>query len=53
MNSESNKPVTNAFRELNKRAGERGKKVVVKVLYDRGNVPPSEYSGDKVAIPPF
>ena len=31
--------ITNALRELSRRAGERGKeKVVVKIIYDRGNV---------------
>jgi phosphatidylserine/phosphatidylglycerophosphate/cardiolipin synthase-like enzyme len=63
INSESSKLITDAFRELSRRVGERGgEKVIVKVLYDRGNVkqvvenhqhvPPSEYSGSKVAIPP-
>ncbi|KIK70742.1 hypothetical protein GYMLUDRAFT_32791 [Collybiopsis luxurians FD-317 M1] len=63
INSESSTLVTNAFRELDRRVGERGgEKVIVKVLYDRGNVkqvfdnhqhvPPAEYSGPKVAIPP-
>ncbi|KAM0092440.1 hypothetical protein ACP6JD_004140 [Aspergillus fumigatus] len=35
--SDASTLVTNAFRELSRRAGERGSKVVVKVLYDRGN----------------
>ena len=32
--------ITNAFRELSRRAGERGQnqKIVVKVIYDRANV---------------
>lgn len=29
--------ITNAFKELSRRAGERGNKVVIKVIYDRGN----------------
>jgi hypothetical protein len=29
--------VTNAIRELSKRAGERGQKVVMKMVYDRGD----------------
>jgi phosphatidylserine/phosphatidylglycerophosphate/cardiolipin synthase-like enzyme len=29
--------ITNALRELSRRAGERGQKVVVKIIYDRGN----------------
>ncbi|EAW14197.1 MmgE/PrpD family protein [Aspergillus clavatus NRRL 1] len=36
--SDASTLVTDAFRELSRRAGERGTKVVVKVLYDRGNV---------------
>ncbi|KAF5388467.1 hypothetical protein D9757_004627 [Collybiopsis confluens] len=63
INSDSSKLVTDAFRELSRRVGERGgEKVIVKVLYDRGNVKqvfenhqhvlPAEYSGPKVAIPP-
>jgi phosphatidylserine/phosphatidylglycerophosphate/cardiolipin synthase-like enzyme len=35
--SDASTLVTNAFRELSRRAGERGSKVIVKVLYDRGN----------------
>lgn len=30
--------ITNALRELSKRAGERGDKVVVKIIYDRGSM---------------
>jgi hypothetical protein len=30
--------ISNALRELSKRAGERGKKAVVKIIYDRGNI---------------
>ena len=29
--------ITNAFKELSRRAGERKAKVVVKIMYDRGN----------------
>lgn len=29
--------VTNAIRELSKRAGERGRKVIMKMVYDRGD----------------
>ncbi|KAI1326230.1 phospholipase D/nuclease [Xylariaceae sp. FL0255] len=53
--------ITNAIRELSKRAGERGERVVMKVLYDRGNpkqlidphhfVPESEYVGGAVKLP--
>ncbi|KAF7157185.1 hypothetical protein CNMCM6106_002267 [Aspergillus hiratsukae] len=35
--SDASTLITNAFRELSRRAGERGSKVVVKVLYDRGS----------------
>jgi hypothetical protein len=36
--SDASKFVTNALRELSKRAGERGVRVVVKIIYDRGNI---------------
>jgi hypothetical protein len=36
--SDASTLITNALRELSKRAGERGTKVVVKMLYDRGSV---------------
>lgn len=37
IHSDASTLVTNAFRELSKRAGERGTKVVVKMIYDRGD----------------
>lgn len=53
--------ITQALRELSKRAGERGEKVVVKIIYDRGSVkqvyqnhqhvPPSEWASEKVKLP--
>ncbi|KAI1640079.1 hypothetical protein F4809DRAFT_638000 [Biscogniauxia mediterranea] len=53
--------ITNAMRELSKRAGERGVRIVFKILYDRGSpkqlfephylVPESEYTGKAVGIP--
>lgn len=53
--------ITNALRELSRRAGERGQKIVVKIMYDRGNikqivkqhqiVPVSEYTSDSVKLP--
>jgi hypothetical protein len=53
--------ITDAIIELNKRAGERGERVAVKILYDRGSlktiidkhliVPPSNYTGDALKIP--
>lgn len=59
--STSAKVITDALRELDRRAGKRGQKVVVKIVYDRGNlgqlsdphqiVPVKEYTGDKVKLP--
>jgi hypothetical protein len=37
QDSDASKLITNAFKELSRRAGERGQKIIVKVLYDRGN----------------
>ncbi|KAF9069266.1 hypothetical protein BDP27DRAFT_1325900 [Rhodocollybia butyracea] len=62
INSDSSHLITDAIHELNRRVASRGgPKVIVKVLYDRGNpkqlitnhqpVPPSTYTGDKVALP--
>jgi phosphatidylserine/phosphatidylglycerophosphate/cardiolipin synthase-like enzyme len=60
-NSDASTLVTNALRELSRRAGERGRKVVVKMMYDRGDpksvvdnhliVPEKVYTGEKTAIP--
>ncbi|KAB8235569.1 IQ calmodulin-binding motif protein [Aspergillus alliaceus] len=62
IHSDASTLVTNAFRELSKRAGERGTKVVVKMIYDRGDprqaydnrldVPEKKYTSDKVQLPP-
>ncbi|KAL4798605.1 hypothetical protein BDV19DRAFT_356564 [Aspergillus venezuelensis] len=59
--SDASTLVTNALRELSRRAGERGGKVVVKVLYDRGdprqvwdnrlNVDERRYVAGKVHLP--
>ena len=38
IHSDASILITNALRELSKRAGERGDKVVVKIIYDRGSV---------------
>ena len=38
MHSEASTIITNSIRELSRRAGERGQKAVVKIIYDRGNV---------------
>jgi hypothetical protein len=35
--SDASTLITNGLKKLSKRAGERGEKVVVKVLYDRGD----------------
>ncbi|KAJ5364906.1 uncharacterized protein N7496_010619 [Penicillium cataractarum] len=59
--SDASTLVTNAIRELSDRAGERGEKVIMKMVYDRGNprqawenrlsVPEEEYSVGKVRLP--
>ena len=63
MASDASKIVTNAFRELSRRAGERGEKAVVKIIYDRGNpkqvfdnyqyVSESEFTGRAINMPPL
>lgn len=60
-NSTASKFITDAMRELSRRAGERGTKIVMKMIYDRGSpkqlvephylVSPKEYTGSKVDIP--
>lgn len=37
IHSDASTLVTNAIRELSKRAGERGQKIVMKMIYDRGD----------------
>ncbi|CAK7222618.1 hypothetical protein SCUCBS95973_004904 [Sporothrix curviconia] len=61
QDSVASRYLTNAMRELNRRAGERGERVVVKVIYDRGSpkqlldphyiVGVDEYTGKNVCIP--
>ncbi|XDG06699.1 hypothetical protein ABKA04_006314 [Annulohypoxylon sp. FPYF3050] len=61
QNGVASKYITNAIRELSRRAGERGVKIVMKIIYDRGSpkqllephytVPESEYTGKAVALP--
>ncbi|KAF7294769.1 hypothetical protein MIND_01014400 [Mycena indigotica] len=61
QNSTASKYITNALRELSRRAGERGKRVIVKLEYDRGSpkqlfephyvVSPKEYTGKNVGLP--
>ncbi|KAL2823875.1 hypothetical protein BDW59DRAFT_180433 [Aspergillus cavernicola] len=61
IHSNASTIITNALRELSRRAGERGEKVVVKVIYDRGdprqiwdnhlNVDEKNYVAGKVHLP--
>lgn len=61
QNSVASKYITNAMRELSRRAGERGERIVFKLEYDRGSpkqfinnhypVPQKEYMGKAVDIP--
>lgn len=61
QNSVAAKYITNAMRELSKRAGGRGSRIVFKLQYDRGSlkqvlenhyiVPPQEYTAKAVALP--
>ncbi|KAJ7090308.1 hypothetical protein B0H15DRAFT_907267 [Mycena belliarum] len=61
QNSVASKFITNAMKELSRRAGERGVPVVMKILYDRGSprqliephyiVSQKEYMGKDVGMP--
>ncbi|KAL5364539.1 hypothetical protein BJX96DRAFT_168364 [Aspergillus floccosus] len=61
IHSDASTLITNALCELSRRAGDRGKRVVVKVIYDRGNprqvydshlrVPEKKYITGKVRLP--
>ena len=61
IHSHASTLISNAFRELSRRAGQRGTKVVVKVVYDRGapqqvwenhlNVHEKDFAGEKVNLP--
>ncbi|CAG8188807.1 unnamed protein product [Penicillium salamii] len=61
IHSDASTLITNAIRELSKRAGESGRKVVMKMIYDRGdprqawdnrlNVKEDQYVGGKVRLP--
>jgi phosphatidylserine/phosphatidylglycerophosphate/cardiolipin synthase-like enzyme len=61
QNSVASKYITNAMRELSRRAGERGERIVFKLEYDRGSpkqllenhysVSEKEYLGKAVALP--
>lgn len=35
--SDASTLITNSLKELSRRAGERGEKAIVKIIYDRGN----------------
>lgn len=59
--SDASRLITDSLLELSKRAGKRGCKVIVKIMYDRGNikqikdnhqiVPIEEYTGQAVKLP--
>ena len=61
QNSVASKYITNAMKELSRRAGERGEKIIFKLEYDRGSpkqlldnhyiVSEKEYLGKAVALP--
>lgn len=63
IHSNASTLVTNAFRELSRRAGQRGTKVVVKMIYDRGDprqlcnnhlpVQEKQFTSEKVKLPPL
>jgi hypothetical protein len=38
MDSDASRLITDGLKERSKRAGERGERAVVKIMYDRGNV---------------
>ncbi|KAI1079107.1 IQ calmodulin-binding motif protein [Whalleya microplaca] len=61
QNSAAARYIVNAMKELSRRAGERGSRVVMKIIYDRGSprqlldphyiVPEGEYTGKAVGLP--
>ncbi|KAK3352582.1 hypothetical protein B0T25DRAFT_606549 [Lasiosphaeria hispida] len=61
QDSVASKFITDAIRELNRRAGQRGAKIVMKIIYDRGSpkqllephyiVSEKEYTGKNVNVP--
>ena len=61
QSSDASTLITNALKELSRRAGERGEKAVVKIIYDRGKakqvidnhqiVGVEEYTGKNVRLP--
>lgn len=44
MDSDASRLITDALRELSKRAGARNERVVVKIIYDRGTVKQVSFS---------
>ncbi|KAI0200028.1 phospholipase D/nuclease [Astrocystis sublimbata] len=62
QNGVATRYITNAMRELSRRAEARGTRIVMKIIYDRGNpkqlidphhsVPESGYTGNAVNLPP-
>lgn len=38
MDSDASRLITDGLKELSKRAGARGERAIVKIMYDRGNV---------------
>ncbi|KAI9712823.1 MAG: hypothetical protein M1820_001445 [Bogoriella megaspora] len=61
IDSDASRFITDGLRELSRRAGERGEKAIVKLMYDRGNlkqlwdnhqkVPKDDYMGKMVRLP--
>ena len=61
QSSDASTLITNSLKELSRRAGERGQKAIVKIMYDRGNakqvidnhqiVSVDEYTGKNVRLP--
>ena len=61
QSSDASTLITNSLKELSRRAGERGEKAIVKIMYDRGNakqvvdnhqiVSVDEYTGKNVRLP--
>ena len=59
--SDAQKLISNALRELSRRAGSRGERVVVKIIYDKASakqfihthqkLSPDVYSGEKILLP--
>ncbi|KAI5241443.1 hypothetical protein E4T43_05488 [Aureobasidium subglaciale] len=61
MDSDASRLITDGLKELSRRAGERGERAVVKIMYDRGNVKQvmdnhqtvlePEYTGKNIRLP--